>query len=41
VLMDRYHRHKPDELPPGLAVIDSLDELLPIVDARMAAGVEQ
>jgi REG-2-like HAD superfamily hydrolase len=41
VLMDRYHRHKPEELPPGLPVIDSLDELLPIVDARMAAGVEQ
>jgi len=41
VLMDRYHHHKPEELPPGLPVIHSLDELLPIVDARTAAGVEQ
>ena len=41
VLMDRYHHHKPEELPPGLPVIHSLDELLPIVDARTAVGVEQ
>ena len=41
VLMDRYHHHKAEELPPGLPVIHSLDELLPIVDARTAAGVEQ
>jgi len=40
ILMDRYGRHGGDELPPGLQVIHSLDELLPIVDARLAAGVQ-
>lgn len=41
VLMDRYERHQPEELPPGVPVIHALDELLPIVDARLAAGVRQ
>ncbi len=40
VLMDRYERHRPEELPAGLPVIHSLDELLPIVDARLATGVQ-
>jgi REG-2-like HAD superfamily hydrolase len=40
ILMDRYGRHGADELPAGLPVIHSLDELLPIVDARLAAGVQ-
>jgi putative hydrolase of the HAD superfamily len=40
ILMDRYGRHLADELPAGLPVIHSLDELLPIVDARLAAGVQ-
>lgn len=36
VLIDRYGRHRPDELPPDVAVIDALDQLLPIVDARLS-----
>jgi putative hydrolase of the HAD superfamily len=36
VLIDRYGRHRPNELPPDLDVIDALDQLLPIVDARLA-----
>lgn len=35
ILMDRYGRHQPDQLPAGLPVIRSLDELLPLVDARL------
>ncbi|CAN5199414.1 YjjG family noncanonical pyrimidine nucleotidase [soil metagenome] len=35
VLIDRAERYAPDELPDGVPVIRSLDELLPIVDARL------
>lgn len=35
VLIDRAHRYRPDEVPDGVPVIDSLDGLLPIVDARL------
>lgn len=34
VLIDRRGRYAPEEIPAGTAVIRSLDELLPIVDAR-------
>jgi putative hydrolase of the HAD superfamily len=37
VLIDRDGRHAPDAVPAGIPVIRSLDELLPIVDARSAA----
>jgi len=36
VLIDRSHRYAPADVPAGIPVISSLDELLPIVDARMA-----
>jgi REG-2-like HAD superfamily hydrolase len=36
VLIDRAGRYPPDAVPPGVPVIRSLDELLPIVDARLA-----
>ena len=35
VLIDRAERYLPDEVPDGVPVIHSLDELLPIVDARL------
>ncbi|MBA3405077.1 MAG: HAD-IA family hydrolase, partial [Gemmatimonadaceae bacterium] len=35
VLIDRADRYRPDEVPEGVPVIRSLDELLPIVDARL------
>ncbi len=35
VLIDRAERYRPDEVPEGVPVIRSLDELLPIVDARL------
>lgn len=34
VLIDRRGRYAPEEIPAGTPVISSLDELLPIVDAR-------
>ncbi len=34
VLIDRHHRHRPEELPDGVPIITALDELLPILDAR-------
>jgi len=40
VLMDRYDRHRADDLPADLPVIHSLDELLPIIDARLSAAVQ-
>jgi HAD superfamily hydrolase (TIGR01509 family) len=38
VLIDRFERRSPDELPEGIPMIRSLDELLPIVDARLAGA---
>jgi putative hydrolase of the HAD superfamily len=38
VLIDRFDRHGSDEIPADVTVITSLDELLPIVDRRLAAG---
>ncbi|MGI8999743.1 MAG: HAD family hydrolase [Candidatus Limnocylindria bacterium] len=35
VLIDRAGRYRADEVPEGVPVIRSLDELLPIVDARL------
>ena len=35
VLIDRTHRHRPEDIPDGAQVIDSLAALLPIVDGRM------
>ncbi len=35
VLIDRNQRYRSDEVPEGVPVIRSLDELLPIVDARL------
>jgi putative hydrolase of the HAD superfamily len=35
VLIDRYGRHRPEDLPPGLDLITALDQLLPIVDAKL------
>ena len=35
VLIDRTHRHRPEDVPDGVQVIDSLAALLPIVDERM------
>jgi putative hydrolase of the HAD superfamily len=35
VLIDRFGRHDPADVPSGIPVIASLDELLPIVDARL------
>jgi putative hydrolase of the HAD superfamily len=37
VLIDRTGRHAPDEVPEGVPVIESLDELLPLLDRRLAA----
>jgi putative hydrolase of the HAD superfamily len=37
VLIDREGRHTPDDVPSGVPIIRSLEELLPIVDARAAA----
>jgi REG-2-like HAD superfamily hydrolase len=37
VLIDRNRRYAADEVPDGVAVIGSLEELLPIVDRRIAA----
>jgi REG-2-like HAD superfamily hydrolase len=36
VLIDRNARYRPDDVPDGVPVIRSLDELLPIVDARLS-----
>lgn len=36
VLIDRAMRYAPDEVPDGVPVIHSLEELLPILDARLA-----
>ena len=38
VLIDRRGHYPPDERPLGVPVITSLEELLPIVDRRLAAG---
>ena len=35
VLIDRAHRFRPEEIPEATPVIHSLDELLPLVDARL------
>ena len=35
VLIDRAERYPADEVPDGVPVIRSLEELLPIVDARL------
>jgi putative hydrolase of the HAD superfamily len=35
VLIDRTHRHRPEDIPDGVQVIHSLDALMPIVDARL------
>jgi len=35
ILIDRNHRFHPEDIPDGVAVINSLDELLPIVDGRL------
>jgi putative hydrolase of the HAD superfamily len=35
VLIDRFGRHDPANVPDGVPLITSLDELLPIVDARL------
>ena len=37
VLIDRSQRYAPDDVPEGVPVISSLEELLPIVDERLAA----
>lgn len=39
VLIDRWSRHTPDELPEGVPIIHELGELIPIVDARLPAPV--
>jgi REG-2-like HAD superfamily hydrolase len=36
VLIDRFERHAAADIPEGVPVIRSLEELLPIVDARLA-----
>jgi hypothetical protein len=38
VLIDRWSRHTPDEVPDAVPIITSLTELLPIVDARLLAA---
>ncbi len=38
VLIDRHGRHQAEELPDGVPIITSLDQLLPIVDARGVVG---
>jgi FMN phosphatase YigB (HAD superfamily) len=35
ILIDRSHRYEADDVPAGTPVISSLDELIPIVDARL------
>jgi len=35
VLIDRAGRYREEDIPDGVPVIHSLDELLPIVDARL------
>ena len=35
ILIDRRRHHTPEEIPDGVPVIGSLDELMPIVDARL------
>jgi putative hydrolase of the HAD superfamily len=35
ILIDRTHRQRPEDIPDGVNVIDSLAALLPIVDARL------
>jgi len=35
VLIDRAGRYRAEDVPAGVPVIHSLDELLPIVDARL------
>jgi FMN phosphatase YigB (HAD superfamily) len=35
VLIDRAARYAPEEIPAGVPLIRSLDELLPIVDERL------
>ncbi len=35
VLIDRFGRHDPTQVPDGVSVITSLTELLPIVDSRL------
>ena len=37
VLIDRAGRHGPDDVPEGVPVIATLDELLPLLDRRLAA----
>jgi FMN phosphatase YigB (HAD superfamily) len=34
VLIDRAGRYRADEVPEGVSVIQSLEQLLPLVDAR-------
>jgi HAD superfamily hydrolase (TIGR01549 family) len=41
VLVDRALRYSPDEVPAGVPVIHSLEELLPIADARLGAEVRE
>ncbi len=38
ILIDRFDRFSPDSVPGDVTVIRSLDELLPIVDRRLASG---
>ncbi len=38
VLIDRAGRYPPEEVPDGVQVITSLEELLPIVDSRLPAA---
>ena len=38
VLIDRRERFTEADVPAGVPLIRSLDELLPIVDARLASG---
>jgi putative hydrolase of the HAD superfamily len=38
VLIDRAGRYPPGEVPDGVPVIRTLEELLPIVDARLSSG---
>ncbi len=38
VLIDRAGRYSPEEVPDGVQVITSLEELLPIVDSRLPAA---
>jgi HAD superfamily hydrolase (TIGR01549 family) len=38
VLIDRFERHTADELPAGVPRITTLDELMPLVDARLGGA---